>query len=396
MKKGILFILVAPYGIGKTTIAQHVCGHNSGGEGFRAVVKISERPRRTQDVDVVGGQHIDVRGNTDLIGYHGYEGIVYATSLGEIQRELDNGRSPVLVSNDRVMNASLKFLLGKDRVKEVFVYRHLDEQALRTILVDRGLSGVQLEHSLVKRVLGAYSMYRDYASGLIQPDYVIVNGNLLDDTIAQFRRIARHAQGCGDANNRQNTLTAPNLHIVVAATGPFKDQALRSLELYPGGGRFILPKYVERERKDDDGVETRPWPNSPMPDHWLSYSPFRQKRSGEGNRYAVDPLEAEQLLRSHGVGFVTISDLEVARKLQRHLRGVGLEASLDYLHQPVLNVSKFSEAEQFARIEHARKLLETYQQELILESNILIPPDVDVLSVAMRWRLFNGVQRFAG
>lgn len=377
---GTLYILIGPSGAGKTTIGNWMARVFN--NQFFLVVKRASREARPDDVDILGNQVIDIRGNDDQVGYTGNGGAFYLVNEVHIAEQLAAGRSAILVMNDPVIIDYLRRRFAS--VVVVFIHREMSEDMLREICRQRGLEGDALTQAVIARLLAAEALYRDLASGILRPDAVILNTEEGDLGWAyqQFVKIAY---------NKLQTVRkgVPTLYIVLAGTGSMKDHALRCLELFPRGRRLIVPKYVSRELREDDGAETLPWSERPPERQLLRYAPFG------GNRYyAVDPQRALEILEREGVAFVTISDGFVAERLQYIVREAGMEARLVYLYQPVKTrvLDHFSRDEQKAREKHDRALLNLYQEQLITEGEVIIAKSVDMLSRAMLRRALDGMK----
>jgi len=259
----------------------------------------------------------------------------------------------------------------------VFIHRDMTTEDLRCIFMgpNRGLTGEDLERSLAARQTARSVLYNHVAAGVIEADHIIINDTIANAT-QQFLSIA-------DCTSRQDIATpdqsvhVPALSIIVAGTGVAKDHAIRMIETIPGGSRFIIPKYVTRARRADDGPETITTDRIPGQCH--TYRFF-------GNEYGVDPATVRATLEQFGFGVVTISNIERARIVERMVQQWGMEAHLVYLHQRMPELGGYDPEEARLRTEHWAALLRLYQTELVALPRlpVILAEDLDVLCAFMQ------------
>lgn len=361
--KARLYVFIGPSGAGKSSVARAAVGVCP--QEFARVVKKTTRDLREDDDDVQQVQSVDLRGNEKYVAYLTNGGVTYLIDLEEVKNKLDQGISQIVIVNNPMTIKILERILG-NAVRVIFVHRDLNNDDLRSILVNRGLSETKAQIEVAKRMNIRTALYHQLASGVLRVDHVIIN-TTIQESIQQFFRL--HSSTKEAENSGGNT---PILNIIVAGSGSGKDTLLRLVESIPGGSRFIVPKYLTREKKGNDGCETVHV--SQIPAGCLSYHFF-------GNEYGVNPKEVVKKVRQTGLGFVTVANIPVARVLGDKVKEVGMRARIVYLHQAKPDLSSYKPAEACQRLEHLWQVFQLYREELIEEPglSVVLAENDDVL-----------------
>lgn len=359
--KGRLYILIGPSGAGKSSIMRAMVEKHS---QFQKVVKKTTREMRVDDDDVTHIADADLRGNSQYVAYLTNGGVTYLIDLIEVKARLNQGISQIVIVNNPMTIKIFEKMLGKDDVRVIYIHREISRKDMKTIFANRGMSDGQSTFEIEKRMNIRTVLYHQLASGVLRVDHVLINSNI-QDCVAQFEMI-HTSTILEDSSNR------PLLNIVVAGTGAGKDKLLRLFESIPDGGRFIIPKYLTRERKGDDGCETIHVGS--VPEHCLSYEFF-------GHQYGVDPAIVKEKLEKNGLGFMTISSVPVARALKRLVKMWNMRVRIVYLHQGSPDLSVYSEDDARLRREHSQQLFQLYQEELIQEPglSVILAENDDIL-----------------
>jgi len=359
--KGRLYILIGPSGAGKSSIMRAMVEKHS---QFQKVVKKTTREMRIDDDDVTHIADADLRGNSQYVAYLTNGGVTYLIDLVEVRARLSKGISQIVIVNNPMTIKILEKMLDKDDVRVIFIHREISRDDMRAIFANRGMSDGQSMLEIEKRMNIRTVLYHQLASGVLRVDHVLINSSI-QDCVAQFEMI-HTSTILEDSSNR------PLLNIVVAGTGAGKDKLLRLFESIPDGGRFIIPKYLTRERKGDDGCETRHVEQ--IPGRCLVYKFF-------GNQYGVDFALIKSVLENCGLGFITISSIPTARALKRLVKSWGMRVRIVYLHQGSPDLNFYSEEDARLRREHSQQLFQLYQYELIQEPglSVILAENDDIL-----------------
>lgn len=347
-----LYVFIAPSGAGKSTAAREIVEKFS---DFVRPVKKTTRELRVDDDDVENTDKVDLRGNSQYVAYLTNGGVTYLIDLKEVRARLKQGISQILIVNNPMTIKILEKILGKKYVRVIFIHRKISRGDMRAICATRGMEDYQISMEVEKRMSIRTVLYHQLASGVLRVDHVLINTSITD-CVAQFEMI-HTSEVAEDSSN------SPLLNIVVAGTGTGKDKLLRLFESIPNGGQFIIPKYLTREIKNDDGCETIHVRK--VPEQCLSYEFFR-------HQYGVDPVTVRERLEKNGLGFITISSVEVARALKDLAKTWGMRVRIVYLHQDSPDFSVYSANDARLRREHSEQLLQLYREELIEEPGLSV------------------------
>jgi len=352
-QSGNLYLLVGASGAGKSLLAAEMAK-----EGMEVFRKTTTRPSRSADVfnDNEFDQRLeDLRGNEQMLAYY-YNQQAYGINLCDLKAKLKQGRNVIMVTNDHLATDVLKRVF-RGRAMTVFIHRDFSFKDLGQIVRARKIDiswaedEEEIRQEQLRRWTARETQYDQLNAGRFQPDYVVIN-DLVEAAKSQLRKIIELGRPRAASRKR-----AAKLHLILAGTGKYKDMLLHLVESIPGGRRFLVPKYTERPKREDDGAEIRCVPK--LPAGALAYSFF-------GNRYGVDLPEVKRLVKQAGLGFLTVSHIPTAKKVFDEMRQVGIDVKLWYLHQPRPDLSVYPPTERGLRERHYFELLTMYQRELIV------------------------------
>jgi guanylate kinase len=359
-----LYAFIGPSGSGKSATGRALENRFPG--KYHRVIKGTDRLLWPGDDDVVNQTVIDLRNNKRYLSYKTNGGVTYLIDVLEIAQGLRDGVSQIVIVN----NAMAIQVLGSifPNLKTIFFDRRMDNHVLREILSHRGSDGESLDRILLQRITARNILYSQIASGIIKADHIILN-TTVEVSVDQFLRIDA-------ANNRDSGLDSARsgsvLYIIMSGTGPAKDQFMRMIESVPEGGKFIIPKYLTRKRRQEDGIETINVVK--IPTDCLKYSFF-------GNDYGACLKQTQRVLEASGLGFVTVSDIGVAKDLAKIVGDWGVRVQMVYLHQPMPGFSKYTDGERKLRRKHFEELIRLYQEDLVSQLGfpVVLSENDDVL-----------------
>ena len=360
--KACLYVFIGPSGVGKSSVSRAIAKTST---RFVRVIKETTRELRADDDDVRQIPYVDLRGNNKYLAYLLNGGIRYLIDLDDVQDKLVMGISQLLIVNNPMTIRMLRYMLRGQDVRTIFVHRDMDQEDLADIFRERGLIGDKLTTAVESRLSTRNVLYHQLASGVLDVDHVIINSTI-QSSVEQFMCLHDSVKHSEDSEK------GPLLNIIVAGTGPAKDQMMRLVESIPGGYCFIVPKHLTRRRRQEDGAETINVDE--IPSDCLKYNFFTHE-------YGVNPKTVREVLLRHRLGFVTISRIPVAQELKRVVEAWGMRARIVYLHQKLPDLSGYETSVAQMRRAHTRQLLHLYQEELIEESglSVVLAENEDIL-----------------
>jgi len=353
-----LYLLLGASGAGKSTMASAMVEN-----GVCMFQKKTTRQTRKVD-EYQDNEHDarlnDLRGNETFLVYHNNHE-AYGIDLPELRRMLAERKNVVMVANNHLMIGILKKMLGCE-VKTILIHRDYSQADLESIIRSRRQNDAGNEAEIQRELMTRWSareiLYDQINSGLLQPDFIVINDEI-DAAKDQMCLIIGQP-------GHQATLggKAPKLHLILAGTGDNKEILLRMTETIPGGRRFLVPKFTDRPKRSNDGAEIQCV--EVLPDGVMSYSFF-------GVNYGICAEAVKAQVVKAGAGFLTVSHIPTAQRLMSEMQSAGIEVKLWYLHQPMPDLSGYPQVERDARLEHYRGLLALYQHEF------LVRPDCGVI-----------------
>jgi len=182
MKRGILFIVSAPSGAGKTTLCKAVLQRL---EGLRFSVSYTTRQPRPEEVNgrdyffVSRKEFIEMVQNGEFIEWAEVHGNLYGTSRAYIETILKEG-DDVLLDIDTQGAWQIK----DSGIEAVFIF--ILPPNLETLEKRLRMRGTDSEDTIKKRLAAARKEISDYK----MYDYVIINNNL-DEAIEDLSSIIR-------------------------------------------------------------------------------------------------------------------------------------------------------------------------------------------------------------
>jgi len=180
--QGTLFVLSAPSGTGKTTLAETLVTRVDRLELSRSYTSRPPRPSERDGVDynfVRREQFVEMRRNGEFLEWADVFGHLYGTRRGDTEKWLAEGRDLVLVID--VQGASQVRVLGREAVG-IFVL-----PPSPTVLEDR-LRGRSGDHLPEPELLRRMSVARKEVERLAEYDYIVVNDKL-DECVERLRCI---------------------------------------------------------------------------------------------------------------------------------------------------------------------------------------------------------------
>jgi hypothetical protein len=109
----------------------------------------------------------------------GYEGTEYAFDLDNIKREIQNGKSLILVANSLSNSELYRRLRSEfgDRMVHLFLWRFQSESELRQYQVENCSTMEEAE----ARIAQTEDIYKKYLENLIGVDFVMLNTSFFED-----------------------------------------------------------------------------------------------------------------------------------------------------------------------------------------------------------------------
>jgi len=181
MKKGILFILSAPSGAGKSTVLKRVMANL---KGLAFSVSHTTRVPRTGETDGVEYHFVDrsdflqMKKNGEFLECADVHDNYYGTSRLAVEQQLDNGLDVILDID--VQGARIIQEAGELQAVYIFLAPP-DLQELERRLRGRGLDS---EVSISKRLDNAEAEMQ----AMVNYEYIVVNDNL-DDAVRMFEAV---------------------------------------------------------------------------------------------------------------------------------------------------------------------------------------------------------------
>ncbi len=264
MKKAFIITLTGPSACGKGIVTSEIIKYSSelqtkGKEFYPFMFKkdVTRNYRVTEALKIVSGlkgeidvNSVDCIPEKDDLVYRTY-GDEYALSTKALRKELNSGKTPIVVVNDiRVVEELKKIFKGK--VLSLFIFRHIIpdiEQHKKAGSERGGVSGTKI----LSRYEKAVALYRVYIENIQIFDRVILNVREGDINLVsvQSRGIIDGVFD-GSINLNKTIRKGPKLFIVSGNAESGKDDIIKAAKSYGKQQTDILIKSTSRQEEDDD------------------------------------------------------------------------------------------------------------------------------------------------
>ena len=175
-RRGVLFTLVGPSGVGKTTVLRHMEDRL----GAQCAPKYTTRPSRNTEADARDFVFCDAARfpATRILRFESY-GHWFGIQLQEIDRSLDCGVCHVIVAGDSDVARRLSEIYG-DQMVSIFIFCELSVLRARSFGV--GSDRVDRWSRVCNEVEAIYEQF-----GTVQ--FVVNNSGSIEDTLMQVDRV---------------------------------------------------------------------------------------------------------------------------------------------------------------------------------------------------------------
>ena len=210
------------------------------------------RRQRGKFVDVISVD--DIPSKCDLI-YRTY-GKNYGLETKQLQLEMDNGQSPIVVINDvRAVEELKKVFNG--RILSLFLFRHVPN--FEEIKIETEKRGNISERELMDRYIKATSLYRIYIENITVFDRVILNVKNEQEDEHNCTRLQVYNILKGIFNNvislERKKPKGAKLFIISGNNTSGKDDVNRAVQRMGKLQAEVVPKYTSRRQEEDDESE---------------------------------------------------------------------------------------------------------------------------------------------
>jgi guanylate kinase len=185
MKKKNLLVLVGPSAVGKTTVANEIVGRH---REFSFIRSLTTRLPRGDGND---GEYLytDRAGflseveSGGILEYTEYDGTLYGTPRSEIERIIEDGKTPLLVLD---INGAISLTKSGSELSPCVIYLTENEQTLKARLQQRYLSGKAKQTSRYESRMARNAWEREHFAEFSSVFFDVINGKSTPKETADY------------------------------------------------------------------------------------------------------------------------------------------------------------------------------------------------------------------